>query len=63
LNNTNTTFNTGATFAKTDPDGREYSADEIHAVNLASLHDEFCQVVTMEDVIAYRKDVNDGRMA
>lgn len=41
-----------ATFAKTGPDGREYSAEEIHAVNLASLHDEFCQVVTMEDIIA-----------
>ncbi len=35
-----------ATFAKTGPDGRECSAEEIHAVNLASLHEEFCQVVT-----------------
>ncbi len=41
-----------ATFAKTGPDGREYSADEIHAVNLASLHDEFCQVVKMEDIVS-----------
>ena len=40
-----------ATFAKTGPDGREYSADEIHAVNLASLHDEFCQVVTTQELI------------
>ncbi len=37
-----------ATFSKTGPDGREYAADEIHAVNLASLHGEFCQVVTMQ---------------
>ena len=35
-----------ATFDKTGPDGKKYSADEIHAINLASLHDEFCQVVT-----------------
>jgi nicotinamidase-related amidase len=40
-----------ATFAKTGPDGKEYSADEIHAVNLASLHDEFCQVVAMQNLI------------
>lgn len=41
-----------ATFAKTGPDGREYSADELHAVNLASLHDEFCQVVTTKPLIS-----------
>ena len=40
-----------ATFAKTGPNGREYSAEELHAVNLASLHDEFCQVVKTEDVL------------
>ena len=39
-----------ATFAKTGPDGKEYSADEIHAVNLTSLHDEFCQVVTTQSL-------------
>ena len=41
-----------ATFGKTGPDGKEYSADEIHAINLASLHGEFCQVVTMQELIA-----------
>ncbi|MBT3315055.1 MAG: cysteine hydrolase [Anaerolineae bacterium] len=40
-----------ATFGKTGPDGKEYSADEVHAVNLASLHDEFCQVVTTKNLI------------
>jgi nicotinamidase-related amidase len=41
-----------ATFGKTGPDGKEYSADEIHAVNLASLHGEFCQVVRAQSIIA-----------
>ncbi len=41
-----------ATFGKTGPDGREYSAEEIHAVNLASLHEEFCQVVTTQALIS-----------
>jgi nicotinamidase-related amidase len=40
-----------ATFAKTGSDGREYSAEEIHSINLASLHDEFCQVVKTEDLL------------
>lgn len=39
-----------ATFAKTGPDGREYSADELHAVNLGSLHGEFCQVVITQEL-------------
>ncbi|MBT7071174.1 MAG: cysteine hydrolase [Anaerolineae bacterium] len=40
-----------ATFSKTGPDGKEYSAEEIHAVNLTSLHDEFCQVVTAQSIL------------
>ena len=33
-----------ATFDRKGPDGKLYSADEIHAIHLASLNDEFCKV-------------------
>lgn len=39
------------TFSRKGLDGRVYSADEIHAMSLANLHEEFCGVVTSDDVI------------
>ena len=38
-----------ATFSKTGPDGIEYSGDELHSIHLASLHGEFCEVVSIDD--------------
>lgn len=37
-----------AAFAAEGPEGKRYSADEIHSVSLASLQGEFAQVVTAE---------------
>ena len=39
-----------ATFNRKGHDGKEYSGDEIHAIHLASLHDEFCNVVTTDEL-------------
>lgn len=41
-----------ATFERTGPDGRHYSADEMHATALASLHKEFATVVATDEVLA-----------
>lgn len=41
-----------ATFERTGPDGTHHSADEMHRVALASLHDEFAQVQSARDVLA-----------
>nr|WP_163503780.1 cysteine hydrolase family protein [Halomonas socia] len=41
-----------ATFERTAPDGTHYSAEQMHGVNLASLHDEFCTVRTTAEVLA-----------
>jgi nicotinamidase-related amidase len=41
-----------ATFAKTGPDGVEYSADEIHRIHLASLYEEFCLVEQTGQILA-----------
>jgi nicotinamidase-related amidase len=35
-----------ATFDRQGPDGKEYKAEEIFAVHIASLHGEFCNVVS-----------------
>lgn len=40
-----------ATFACTGPDGRQYSADAMHDIHLASLHGEFCTVISTEEAI------------
>jgi len=40
-----------ATFDRTGPDGTYYSADQMHAINLASLHGEFCQVRSTNEVL------------
>lgn len=41
-----------ATFERLGPNGKHYTADEMHDVNLASLHNEFATVVTTEVVFA-----------
>ena len=41
-----------ATFGRIGPDGKEYSAETIFSVNLASLHDEFCKVITTEELLS-----------
>ncbi|MEM7083928.1 MAG: cysteine hydrolase family protein [Pseudomonadota bacterium] len=47
-----------ATFERVGPDGRHYAADTMHAVNLASLHGEFCTVVSTEGVL--RSEIESG---
>jgi len=32
-------------FHLTGPDGREYSAEEVHALSLATIHNEFAEVI------------------
>ena len=39
-----------ATFDRIGPDGKEYIAEDIHAVHIASLNDEFCNVVKTESL-------------
>lgn len=41
-----------ATFERTGPTGEHYTAQQIHDVNLASLHGEFADVVDTADVLA-----------
>lgn len=40
-----------ATFDRVGPDGKHYSAEEIHAMSLANMHDEFAQVVTTNQIL------------
>lgn len=40
-----------ATFGRTGPDGRHWSAEDMHASALASLHDEFAEVLSADEVI------------
>ena len=40
-----------ATFERTGPDGRRWSAEEMHDVSLASLHGEFATVRTVREVL------------
>ncbi len=42
-----------AAFALTGPDGRVYSAEEIHAVSLATIHNEFAQVLDCAAVLRF----------
>ena len=41
-----------ATFPKILPDGRVFDAQTIHDANLASLHNEFAQIVTTDNILA-----------
>lgn len=40
-----------ATFERVDVAGNKLSAEEIHRVNLASLHGEFCEVATTAEIM------------
>lgn len=41
-----------ATFDRKGPDGKAYTAEEIHAVHVASLNGEFCRVVTTDALVS-----------
>lgn len=45
-----------AAFSKIGLDNKEYSAEEVHQVSLATLHQEFAMVMTMEKVLELMKD-------
>lgn len=45
-----------ATFERTGPDGRHFSARDMHDTALASLHGEFCTVVSSDEVIGRAAD-------
>jgi nicotinamidase-related amidase len=38
------------TYDRVGVDGEHYTADQVHAMTLANLHDEFVEVVTTADV-------------
>lgn len=40
-----------ATFDRTGPDGRNFSAQIIHDTSLANLHEEFCEVVSLDNAM------------
>jgi nicotinamidase-related amidase len=42
-----------AAFGLTGPDGRSYSAEEIHDVSLATIHNEFAEVVATADLLLH----------
>jgi nicotinamidase-related amidase len=53
-----------ATFERTGPDGVRYSAEQMHRLALASLHGEFGQVQSAQDVLArLRADAAAGSVA
>ncbi len=41
-----------ATFDRKGPDGKEYMAENIHAIHIASLNGEFCSVITIDSLIS-----------
>lgn len=41
-----------ATFNRQGPDGEEYTAEDIFSIHLASLHGEFCEVITTCSLIS-----------
>lgn len=45
-----------AAFDRRGPDGQHFSAEEVHAVSLASLHEEFAEVKRTADVLALAVD-------
>jgi isochorismate hydrolase len=42
-------------YAADGPDGRRYSAEDVHAISLANLHGEFATVMSTDNVLAARK--------
>jgi nicotinamidase-related amidase len=47
----NTYVASDATFDRTGPDSKVHSAQEVHEVNLTSLHDEFAKITTSENLL------------
>lgn len=47
-----------ATFDRKDHQGKHYTAEQIHAVHLASLHNEFAKVMSTDEIIKYLSDEN-----
>jgi len=43
-----------ATFDRNGPDGRHFDAEEMHAVSLASLNEEFAKIVETADILVER---------
>jgi len=41
-----------ATFDRKGPDEKEYMAEDIHAIHIASLNGEFCNVITTDSLIS-----------
>jgi nicotinamidase-related amidase len=48
-----------ATFERTGPDGRHFTAEQMHDTALASIHGEFATVVWSEEVLAALPEVAD----
>lgn len=48
------------TFDRIGPDGDKHSAEEIHAMTLANLNDEFARIVSTRDVIAALDPISRG---
>jgi hypothetical protein len=40
-----------ATFDRVGPDGKLYGAEDVHAISLASLHEEFATVVDTQGLL------------
>lgn len=40
-----------ATFDRTSPGGQKFTAQEIHEINLTSLHDEFATIITTQQLL------------
>lgn len=45
-----------AAFARVAPDGRQWSADDIHSSALASLHGEFATALSTDEILASLRD-------
>ena len=39
-----------ATFDRKGPDGKQYMAEDIHSIHIASLNGSFCHVITTESL-------------
>ena len=51
-----------ATFDRTGPDGRTCKAEEVHAVNLASLHKEFATITDTKSLLKNLSRLTSGRL-
>jgi len=49
-----------ATFDRTGPDGSYFTADQMHEANLASLHSEFCSVISTVEAAGLLVAINEA---